>query len=45
MASSVGCTVAVVEDETRSTRSPEPSAGDDEEAMMRRKKGEERVGS
>ena len=35
MVSSVGWTVAVAEDETMSTRSPEPRAGDekDEEAM------------
>jgi len=32
MVSSVGWTVAVVDDETRSTRSPEPSAGDEKEA-------------
>ena len=44
MASSVGWTVAVAEAETRSTRSPEPSAGDEreEEAMT---KGKEKRGN
>jgi hypothetical protein len=39
MVSSVGWTVAVVDDETRSTRSPEPRAGDEKEAeaMMNEK--------
>jgi len=43
MVSSVGWTVAVAEDETMSTRSPEPRAGDekDEEAMAN---GKERRG-
>lgn len=43
MVSSVGWTVAVAEDETMSTRSPEPRAGDekDEEAM---ENGKERRG-
>jgi hypothetical protein len=48
MASSVGWTVAADEDETRSTRSPEATAGDEkeEDAMMaRREKREEKVGS
>lgn len=48
MASSVGWTVAADEDGTRSTRSPEATAGDEkeEEAMMvKRGKGEEKVGS
>lgn len=39
MVSSVGWTVAVADDETMSTRSPEPRAGDekDEEAMVSEK--------
>ena len=46
MVSSVGWTVAVAEDETMSTRSPEPRAGDekDEEAMRNGGK-KERKGS